>query len=145
MAEPAPKVLVAPTGTVSPAPDGPHVEQVGWGVARQVARVLAAELEQVPTLLDDVVRLAEAPGFLAYAVFEGRTALAVALVSLPGDRDGLDVDGVAAYVGDVVVPDASPGVREALVVRALHDVANAGVAWLRVTDPQVDLRPLGFR
>lgn len=145
MAEPAPEVLVAPTGTVSPAPDGPHVEQVGWGVARQVARVLAAELEQVPTLLDDVVRLAEAPGFLAYAVFEGRTALAVALVSLPGERVGLDVDGVAAYVGDVVVPDAPPGVREALVVRALHDVANAGVAWLRVTDPQVDLRPLGFR
>ena len=136
--------VVARTGRVTPAPGGPHVEQVGWGVARQVARAMTPLLgEPAPELLDDVVRLAEAPGFLAYAVLAGRDALAVALVSLPGDP-GDDPAAVAAYVGDVVVPGASTVTREALLVRALHDVAAAGVGWLRVEVPHVDLRPFGF-
>jgi hypothetical protein len=138
-------VLVAETGRVTPAPDGSHhVEQVGWGVARQVARVLEARVLGagsdgcVPGLLADVVRLAEVPGFLAYAVFEGRSAVAIALVSLPGG------DGVASYVGDVVVAGARDDVRQALLVRALHDVGNAGVHWLEADLPVEVAGPLGF-
>ena len=33
-------------GQVTPAPGGPHVEQVGWGVARQVARLLAEQVDE---------------------------------------------------------------------------------------------------
>ena len=40
--------------------------------------------------------------------------------------------------------ETAPGTREALVVRALHDVANAGVGWLVVPEPWEDLRALGF-
>ncbi len=64
---------------MTPAPDGPHVEQVGWGVARQVARVLLG-----------------------------------------------------------------PGTSDALVVRALHDVATAGIGWLEVDWSGADLAALGF-
>jgi hypothetical protein len=130
----------ARTGLVTPAPGGPHVEQVGWGVARQVVRVLRERDTEDPSLvLDRLPDAAEAPGFVAYAVFEGRTATAVALVELPGSSEE-----EATYLGDVVTSDAQPGTREALVVRALHDVANAGVAWLALAEPQVDLRPFGF-
>jgi hypothetical protein len=135
----------AATGRVSPAPGAPHVEQVGWGVARQVARELASRVDgPVPALLEDVVRLAEAPGHLVYVVFEGRTATAVALVALPHPREDRSGTGAASYVGDVVVGTTPGRLREALVVRALHDVANAGVRWLEVDDPEGSLRPLGF-
>ncbi len=93
-------VLSATTGRVTPAPDPPggaRVEQVGWGVARQVARVLR-EAAGDDDVLDEVVEHAEAPGHLAYAVFLDRTAVALALVRVgPGD---------AAYLGDVVLADA---------------------------------------
>jgi len=116
----------ARTGQVTPAPDGPHVEQVGWGVARQVARVLRDRgVDDPGSILERLPEVAETPGFLAYAVFEGRTATAAAIVELPGPGED-----AATYVGDVLSPDAAPGTREALVVRALHDVANAGVEWL---------------
>jgi hypothetical protein len=129
----------ARTGLVTPAPDGPHVEQVGWGVARQVARVLREQgVEDPDGVLDRLPQVAETPGFLAYAVFERRTATAAAIVLLEDDA------GVAVLLGEVVTKDAPEGVREALVVRALHDVANAGVDWLEVPEPTVDLRPLGF-
>ncbi len=128
----------APTGGVTPAPRGPHVEQVGWGVARQVVRVLREQGAE-DDLLDRLADLAERPGHLVYAVFAGRTATAVALVELPAGRDG-----AATYVADVVTTDAAPGTREALVVRALHDVANAGMGWLDLAEPRADLRPLGF-
>ena len=129
----------ARTGLVTPAPDGPHVEQVGWGVARQVARVLREQVVEDPSgVLERLPQVAETPGFLAYAVFEGRTATAAALVLLEDDS------GVAVYLGEVVTDGARPGTREALVVRALHDVANADVPWLEVPDPREDLRPLGF-
>jgi hypothetical protein len=130
----------ARTGQVTPAPDGPHVEQVGWGVARQVVRVLReSDVDDPAQVLERLPDLAETPGFLAYAVFERRTATAAALVELPSTGDH-----VATYRGDAVTPTAQPGTREALVIRALHDVANAGVPWLAVPEPQVDLRPLGF-
>ena len=132
---------MAETGRVTPAPDGPHVEQVGWGVARQVVRALESELDGAPpALLAEVPRLAEVPGFLAYAVLEGRRALGVALVSLPG----VVHDGTASYVGDVLAPGADAGVRRALLVRALHDVGNAGVPWLEADLPPEEGRPLGF-
>jgi hypothetical protein len=130
----------ARTGQVTPAPDGPHVEQVGWGVARQVVRALREQDPDDPEgILDRLPDVAEVPDFLAYAVFEGRTATAAALVALsgPGDEE-------ATYLGDVITPDALPGTREALVVRALHDVANAGIDWLAVAEDRVDLRLLGF-
>ena len=130
----------ARTGLVTPAPGGPHVEQVGWGVARQVVRVLREQGVDDPSgVLDRLPDVAERAGHLAYAVFEGRTAIAASLVVLPADGDE-----AATYVGEAVVPTAEDGVREALLVRALHDVANAGVAWLEVPSPAVDLRPLGF-
>ncbi|MCW2819336.1 MAG: hypothetical protein JWR42_2123, partial [Marmoricola sp.] len=97
-------MLVAETGRVTPAPDALHVEQVGWGVARQVARSVAdgragpGGPDGPPPLLEDVVRLAETPGFLAYAVLVGHTALGVGLVSLPGSPGGVadgSPDGVA--------------------------------------------------
>jgi hypothetical protein len=92
-------------------------------------------------ILERLSDLAEVPGFLAYAVFVRRTATAAALVSLGTDS--------AVYVGDAITPGAVDGAREALVVRALHDVANAGIAWLAlaqsVADSGSDLRPLGFR
>ena len=116
----------ARTGLVTPAPDGPHVEQVGWGVARQVVRVLReAGVEDPAGILDRLPDVAEAPGFLAYAVFEGRTATAAALVELPGP-DG----DTATYLGDVLTPAAPAGTHDALVARAKHDAANAGVEWL---------------
>jgi hypothetical protein len=116
----------ARTGLVTPAPDGPHVEQVGWGVARQVVRVLRERgVEDPHLLLDRLPEVAETAGFLAYAVFSGRTATAAAIIELPGpDQDA------ATYLGDVLSPDAEPGTHDALVARALHDVANAGVEWL---------------
>jgi hypothetical protein len=103
-----------------------HVEQIGWGVARQVVRVLRDHGVQDPAgILDRLPDVAEVEGFLAYAVFEGRTATGAALVELPGpDGDS------AAYVGDALTPDADPGTHEALVARARHDVANSGVELL---------------
>jgi hypothetical protein len=132
----------ARTGLVTPAPDGPHVEQVGWGVARQVVRVLREhDVVDPADILDRLPELAEVPGFLAYAVFVRRTATAAALVSLGSDS--------AVYVGDAITPGAVDGAREALVVRALHDVANAGIDWLELAEPVLDhgadLRPLGFQ
>jgi hypothetical protein len=115
-----------PTGTVVPSTLGPHVEQVGWGVARQVVRALREAGSDDP-LLDALPDLAEQPAHLAYAVFLGRTATALALVRLAGDG--------AAYVGEVLLPDADPATHDALVVRALHDVEAAGAAWLDVPDP----------
>jgi hypothetical protein len=130
----------ARTGLVTPAPDGLHVEQVGWGVARQVVQVLREAGAVDPAgILDRLPDVAEANGFLAYAVFEGRTATAAALVELPGPGGE-----EATYLGAAVVPDAPSGTRETLVVRALHDVANAGVDWLVVPSPSADLGPLGF-
>jgi hypothetical protein len=116
----------ARTETVAPAPDGPHVEQVGWGVARQVVRILREQEVNDPAgILDRLPDVAEVDGFFAYAVFKGRTATAAALVELPGpDSD------TATYLGEALAPDADPGTREALVARAKHDVANAGVEWL---------------
>ena len=102
------------------------VEQIGWGVGRQVVRVLReARAEDPAGILDRLPDVAEVDGFLAYAVFTGRTATAAALVELPGP-DG----GVATYLGDALAPDALPGTHEALVARAHHDVANAGVERL---------------
>jgi hypothetical protein len=130
----------ARTGLVTPAPDGPHVEQVGWGVARQVVRVLRENgVEDPAGILDQLPEVAEAPGFLAYAVFEGRAATAAALVELPGPSGD-----EATFVGDALTSAALEGTREALVVRALHDVANAGVDWLTVPESAADLRSLGF-
>jgi hypothetical protein len=130
----------ARTGLVTPAPDGPHVEQVGWGVARQVVRVLREQEAPDPDgILDRLPDLAEAPGFLGYAVFDGRTATAAALVALPGP--GAES---ATYLGEVRIPAADSDTSTALVVRALHDVAGAGVAWLTVPGDRPDLRRLGF-
>ncbi|MCW2865920.1 MAG: hypothetical protein JWR20_108 [Marmoricola sp.] len=126
-------MLVAETGRVTPAPDALHVEQVGWGVARQVARSVAASRGDAPALLEDLVRLAEAPGFLAYAVLEGRSALGVGLVSLPGAPDA-----AASYVGDVVVPGSDLPVRATMLVRALHDVARAGFTRLVVDEASLE-------
>ena len=129
----------ARTGLVTPAPGAPHVEQVGWGVARQVVRVLREQgVEDPDQVLDQLPEQAETDGLLAYAVFESRTATAAALVRLPNDGEP------AVYLGDVVTVEAWPGTRQALVVRALHDVANAGVAWLEVPEEREDLTPLGF-
>jgi hypothetical protein len=103
-----------------------HVEQIGWGVGRQVVRVLREQGVHDPAgILDRLPDVAEVDGFLAYAVFEGRTATAAALVQLPGP-DG----GTATYLGEALAPDADPAVHEALVARAKHDVANAGAEWL---------------
>ncbi len=123
------------TGAVVPSTHGPHVEQVGWGVARSVARSLAQADGEHP-LLAAVPDLAEAPGHAAYAVLEGREALALALVRLsaPG----------AAYLGEVVRADAAPGTREALVVRALHDAAAAGATSMEVPSPPGDLAGLAL-
>jgi hypothetical protein len=103
-----------------------HVEQIGWGVARQVARVLREKgVEDPDGILDRLPDVAEREGFLAYAVFEGRSATAAALVQLP------EKDGVAAtYAGEVLTEDASEGTHDALVARARHDAANAGVERL---------------
>ena len=129
----------ARTGLVTPAPGAPHVEQVGWGVARQVVRVLRGQgVEDPDQVLDRLPVLAETDGFIAYAVFEGRTATAAALVRLPDDGE------LALFLGGVVTAEARPGTRQALVVRALHDVANAGIAWLEVPEQREDLTPLGF-
>lgn len=128
-------MLVAETGRVTPAPDALHVEQVGWGVARQVARAVAARRDDPggpPPLLADLVRLAETSGFLAYAVLDGREALGVGLVSLPGVPGAADAS--ASYVGDVLVPGTDLPVRAAMVVRALHDAARAGCARLVVDE-----------
>jgi hypothetical protein len=121
----------ARTGLVTPAPGGPHVEQVGWGVARQVARVLREQgVDDPDGVLDRLPHVAETPGFLAYAVFEGRTATAAAIVLLEDDA------GVAVLLGEVATERAGPDVREAIVVRALHDVANAGVPGWRCPVPR---------
>lgn len=149
--------LVARTGQVTPAPDGPHVEQVGWGVARQVARVLGDALDAQgrgrPALLEALSGLAERPGFVVHVVLAGRTAVAASLVQLAGDDD------LALHLGDVVAepdPARARWLREALVVRALHDAAAAGVPWLAVASPdgpaegdlshadQLDLGRFGF-
>ena len=126
-------MLVAETGRVTPAPDALHVEQVGWGVARQVTRAVAEARADDPPLLGEVVRSAEAPGLLAYAVLEGRSALGVGLVSLHAAGPGAP-DATAAYVGDVLVPGSDPSVRVAMLVRALHDAAQAGCAQLVVDE-----------
>lgn len=128
-------MLVAETGRVTPAPGALHVEQVGWGVARQVARAVADRRDDPggpPSLLEDVVRLAEAPGFLAYAVLAGRSALGLGLVSLAGSAPA-----VAAYVGDVLADGDQP-VRAAMVVRALHDAAQAGCTQLVVDEAALE-------
>lgn len=118
------------TGRVEPSTVGPHVEQVGWGVARQVARALLEQVGPAP-LLEELPERAEAAGWAAYAVFEGRSAVAVALAHLVGPR--------ATYAGEVVAADAPAGTHEALLVRALHDAAAAGAGTLRVARPGVDL------
>jgi len=102
------------------------VEQIGWGVSRQVVRVLRESgVEDPAGILDRLPDLAEVDGFLVYAVFEGLTATAAALVELPGP------DGDAAtYLGDALTPAADPGTHDALVARAKHDAANAGVERL---------------
>ena len=103
-----------------------HVEQIGWGVARQVVRVLCeAGVEDPAGILDRLPDVAEVDGFLAYAVFEGRTATAAALVELPGP--GGDT---ATYLGDALTADADPRTHDALLARAKHDAANAGVQHL---------------
>jgi hypothetical protein len=103
-----------------------HVEQIGWGVARQVVRVLReASVHDPEGILDRLPEVAEVDGFLAYAVFAGRTATAAALVELPGPEGD-----TATYLGEALTPDADPGTHDALVARAKHDVANAGVEWL---------------
>ena len=86
-----------------PRRTAPHVEQVGWGVARQVVRVLreARRSTTRPGSSTGCPEVAEAQGFLAYAVFEGRTATAAALVELAGP-DG----DTATYLGDVLTPAA---------------------------------------
>ena len=59
----------------------------GWGVGRQVVRVLRDQGVDDPAgILDRLPEVAEAEGFIAYAVFEGRTATAAALVELPSGR-----------------------------------------------------------
>lgn len=113
------------TGLVEPSTLGPFVEQVGWGVARQVVRRLADDGLEQDELLAALPDRAEAPGWVAYAVFAGRTAVAVALVHLDGAE--------ATYVGEVLGPGAGPGTGEALLVRALHDAGAAGAAVLHVT------------
>lgn len=118
------------TGTLEPSTRGPHVEQVGWGVARQVARTLAAGGLTDP-LLERVPELAEVPGWAAYAVFVGRDAVALALLHLDGER--------ASYAGEVVAAAAPPGSHEALLVRALHDAHAAGSGRLEVPRPGFDL------
>ena len=61
-----------------------HVEQIGWGVARQVVRVLRDQGVQDPAgILDRLPDVAEVEGFLAYAVFEGRTAVSYTHLTLP--------------------------------------------------------------
>jgi hypothetical protein len=103
-----------------------HVEQIGWGVARQVVRILREQGVHDPAgILDRLPDVAEVDGFLAYAVFEGPTATAAALVELPGPGGE-----EATYLGDALTPDADPGTHDALVVRAKHDVASAGVERL---------------
>ncbi|KQT94227.1 hypothetical protein ASG49_04825 [Marmoricola sp. Leaf446] len=129
--EQAPRVRA---GQVTPAPGGPHVEQVGWGVARQVARLLAAQVDD--PLLARLPELAEAPGHVVHVLFERRTATAAALVELVGDT--------AFYRGDVVLADAVPQARLALLVRASYDAAAAGATWLAVPHPPVDPRALGL-
>jgi hypothetical protein len=127
----------ARSGLVTPSPYGPHVEQVGGGVGRQVVRVLREQgADDAWGILERFAELAEVPSFLAYAVFVRRTATAAALVSLGSDT--------AVHLGDALSAEAVPGTREALVVRALHDVANAGIGWLEVPDSMGDLRSLGF-
>lgn len=118
------------TGRVEPATLGPHVEQVGWGVARQVARVLGERVGPA-ALLEELPVRAEAPGWAAYAVFAGRAAVAVALVHLVAPR--------STYAGELVVDDAPAGTHEALLVRALHDAGAAGAVTLRVPRPATDL------
>jgi len=130
----------ARAGLVTPAPDGPHVEQVGQGVARQVVRLLRdAGVEDPAGILGRLPEVAEEPGFLAYVVFEGRTATGAAVVEL----DRWDQDG-ATYLGEALTPQSPPGTAAALVVRALHDVASAGHDWLSVSRSTADLGPLGF-
>lgn len=113
------------TGLVEPSTLGPFVEQVGWGVGRQVVRRLVEDGLEEDDLLAGLPDRAEAPGWAAYAVFAGRAAVAVALVHLEGPE--------ATYVGEVVGPGAAPGTSEALLVRALHDAGAAGAAVLHVT------------
>ncbi len=121
-------------GQVTPAPGGPHVEQVGWGVARQVARLLAEQVDD--PLLARLPELAEAPGHLVHVLFERRTATAASLVELVGDT--------GVYRGDVVLGGAVEQARLALVVRASYDAAAAGATWLAVPDATDDLGPLGL-
>jgi hypothetical protein len=123
--------VVLATGGVSPSTVGPFVEQVGQGVARQVARLLAPSGPGDEALLGRLSEPAEADGFATYAVFEGRTAVALALVRLGNGR--------AIYVGDVVTAAAPPGTRAALLVRALHDAAAAGIDRLVVPSSPLDL------
>lgn len=123
--------MVLATGGVSPSTVGPFVEQVGTGVARQVARRLDPSGARDETLLALLADAAEEPGFVAYAVFEGRTAVALALLRIEADR--------ATYLGEVVAPTAPPGTGSALLVRALHDVAAAGVGRLAVPSSPLDL------
>lgn len=124
-----------------PSTFGPHVEQVGEGVAGQVSRLLMAGGAGDPSsLLDRMADLAEDQHHLVYASFVRRTATGCGVVRL-GDE-------TATYLGDVLATGAEEHTRVALVVRALHDVASAGVAWLEVP-PEVmgsddELRPLGL-
>ena len=120
---------------MTPSPYGPHVEQVGWGVARQVVRTLR-EGGATAAGLDVVPGLAEDDRHLVYAVLERRSATGLAWVTLGRDT--------ARYEGEVLGPDAVPGTREALVVRALYDVARHGLDWLEVPDqPGWDSSPFG--
>lgn len=121
-------------GQVTPAPGGPHVEQVGWGVARQVARLLGEQVDD--PLLARLPELAEAPGHVVLVLFERRTAAAAALVELVGDT--------AVYRSNVVLPGAPEEARLALLVRASYDAAAAGATWLAVPGAGDDLRRLGL-
>lgn len=124
-----------PTGTVEPAPDAPRVEQVGWGVARQVvARLVEAGVEH--PLLDVVAELAERPGHAAYACFEGTRAHGLALLRLDGVR--------ARHLGQALAPTAPPGLSEAFVARMLHDAGRAGAARLLVPPLPCDLSSWGL-
>lgn len=123
--------VVLATGGVSPSTLGPFVEQVGEGVARQVARRLEPADPREEELLERLSGSAELAGFATYAVFEGRDAVALALVRLELGR--------ARYLGELVTPVAPAGTSTALLVRALHDAASAGIEHLAVPSSLPDL------
>jgi sugar (pentulose or hexulose) kinase len=93
------------------------VEQVGGGAAGYLWRRLRSEASQEAVDALDVE--AETPGQAAYAAIEGALVLGLALLRL-ADRS-VEVLGVVPEREDV---------REALLARAAHDAAAAGVHGL---------------